>query len=345
MKRLLFLILFFPIVSFGQSGSVYNYWVSQWRSYNNTNVTSKTSAHSITPTNVGAGIGDSLAKYLMLLNDSLQAEITSSGSICAAITAGNYCGSGIPIILGNGTDSVVYSANQVVGYVSGSPKQTFGISTSGYGGELTLRDASTGSYSFTLLGVGLTANENLYAPVLNTSGYSNNALITTTTPLTINSTNGSSSSKITPTGIGTFSNGTNSVQVQPLAVTLYDGSNAIGGIAVDGDGSQLFLVDDLGSGYYGSITVDNITNDWNYFTPNHNGTLATNNNGTDTVTSLVGATSTTVYHSLGWTPKNIIITPQVAGLAGFYVTAIGSTTFTLNFPSFTGTLIFKWQAF
>ena len=97
-----------------------------------------------------------------------------------------------------------------------------------------------------------------------------------------------------------------------------------------------------------NLSANSIGGVANCVSPPHNGTLATDDGGlfSHTVSSV---TSVTVTHSLGWTPSRILITPvdatTGAALTGYWVSTITSTTFVVNFPLFTGTLTFDWQAF
>ena len=69
-KALLIVLVLCSFMGYGQSVP-FDTLLTHWRAYNNTNVTTKTAAHSITPQAVGAGIGDSLAYYILLLNSMI----------------------------------------------------------------------------------------------------------------------------------------------------------------------------------------------------------------------------------------------------------------------------------
>ena len=55
------------------------------------------------------------------------------------------------------------------------------------------------------------------------------------------------------------------------------------------------------------------------------------------------ATGTTVTHGLGLTPTKVLLTPADAGAGDFYASALGATTFTVNFAG-SGTHAFYWEA-
>ena len=103
-----------------------------------------------------------------------------------------------------------------------------------------------------------------------------------------------------------------------------------------------------GSGNAFNLNANSTGGTANCISPPHNGTLATND-GALFSHSVSAVTSVTVTHSLGWTPSRILITPvdatTGAALTGYWVSTITATTFVVNFPLFTGTLTFDWQAF
>lgn len=370
-----------------------------------------TAFHSLTHTIQGNEM-DSVYNYIAQLNEA----ITGASGLCGVLSAGNYCGSGTPMILGNGSDSTIISAGVISGWQTGASHVGFGLAVSGGGGELTCYDISVPTHWWTMYSAGLTQNESIYIPVLNTTGYTNNALVTATTPLNLTVTNGTNhislspttaviagvaasySYSVTPNGFYT-SDGTNSSYISPVQIestngtrafsltttnwnfvdggghsnqgspsgitqtdgtytfslssgnlTLYNGSgNLIQLGSIGGTGGVITYTDGSGSGYKSTIYTNGLTANVTNYNPSHSGTIATNDGGSASISGLSTATHTTITHGLPYTPSRILIIPTDAttgaALSGYWISAIGSTTFTLNFPSFTGTLNFSWQAF
>ena len=155
------LFLFLPVFCYSQS---FDSRVTAWRGFNYTNVTSKTSPHSITPLNVGGGIGDSLGAYLIQLHDSLIGLIVGSGSLQAAINVSNVVNN---LSFGNNSfslsntlvslDSVIYSSDGIQGFLYGTGLCYMWLTIYGSGGALQLKDISSAN-NFTLRGNGLTGN-------------------------------------------------------------------------------------------------------------------------------------------------------------------------------------------
>lgn len=122
-----------------------------------------------------------------------------------------------------------------------------------------------------------------------------------------------------------------------------------------GDGNTVqprLVMEDPTTGYGNTITMIpgtgmNVTNTM----PTQPGELAVNNGNVASIT-ISAATSFTVNHGLGFTPRRIMITPEgtpvfaAAWCTGGYITNITGTQFTVNFPSAqTGVMKFWWQAF
>lgn len=93
MKKILFAIMIIPVISNGQLP--FNTQVNNWRSYNNSVVSTATAAHSLTPNKIGAGIGDSLAKYIIALKDTTFAALSMAGDLESVTTLGNTTDQGI----------------------------------------------------------------------------------------------------------------------------------------------------------------------------------------------------------------------------------------------------------
>lgn len=118
-----------------------------------------------------------------------------------------------------------------------------------------------------------------------------------------------------------------------------------------GTAQPSIIVTDFTSSFLNTIQgqslVANIVNQM----PTQPGELAANNGGIASV-SVSSVTSFTITHGLPFTPRRIMITPEgtatfaAAWCTGGYVTGIGGTTFTINFPAAqTGLMKFFWQAF
>lgn len=99
-KLILFILL---LCSFQGHSQTFATLLNNWRAYNNTNVTTKTAAHSITPQNVGAGIGDSLAYYILLLNSQIVPANGLQGTLNQGNTATTSGGGTASFSLQNGS--------------------------------------------------------------------------------------------------------------------------------------------------------------------------------------------------------------------------------------------------
>lgn len=159
MKRIIFLLVFLSPVFC--SAQTFNEYITNWRAYNNTNVTTKTTPHSITPVNVGGGIGDSLGKWLQVLHDTCLSLISAAGDLQAVTDVGNITTNEVNSGMLIGT----YSSLSDVGFSSysvGSYLQSF-IGTSSGIGIFKLRDASTSNFSQIKSGI-LTSTRTVILP-------------------------------------------------------------------------------------------------------------------------------------------------------------------------------------
>lgn len=120
MKYIISLILI--LSCYTAKSQTFDDYVNNWRGYNNTNVTTKTGTHTITPINVGGGIGDSLAKWIIALHDSTGANlnlqnVTDNGNLTTN-----------PIILQHNTsslfagtilygDTIIYTSEDLSGHI------------------------------------------------------------------------------------------------------------------------------------------------------------------------------------------------------------------------------------
>ncbi len=115
-------------------------------------------------------------------------------------------------------------------------------------------------------------------------------------------------------------------------------------------GASALALTKISTGFSATLSFIDPTANRSVSVPDQSGDIVINHGVTNQSSgALVGATNVAITHGLGFTPNRIFITPKDAAtgaaLVGYWVSAIGGTTFQLNFPVFTGTLIFDWQAF
>ena len=135
-------------------------------------------------------------------------------------------------------------------------------------------------------------------------------------------------------------------------VLVYDTDSTTVVAKLQGAGSfGLLQLKDVGSAYYISIKAGTLTGSRTIISPDHDGTIATNDGGSYNSGSVTGVSVVTVTHGLSFTPTRIFITPSDstagAALVGYWIvpSEINGTDFKVHFPVFTGTLKFDWQAF
>lgn len=363
----------------------FNTQVTNWRSYNNTNVTSATTPHSVTPIKVGGGIGDSLAKYLIAEHDSMLSMVSSAGDLQSVLNIGNTATNG-----GGNVGSIVLSGaggntNNIFGnimeisdgaYKSNIYNSRILIANAGSGTTLALLQQTSGAGTLTLstatgfggtiLPTGLTGSRKYLLPDEPTAGGVGiqSALVTHTTkdPISVIASGFTSTLNnnvvSTTDGINTaemfagtinVSNGTTSSTSSTNGIKTFDVSSGKFVLLSALGAIPKIEIGDAASSFTSVIKTDPLTANRALTEPDRDGQIATN--AGNHVSALVsGATTVTITHGLSFTPQRVFVegntTSTGTALVGHSITAKTSTTFTITFASpVTGTLEIDWQAF
>ena len=330
MKRILiFLLASLPFVSGAQSFSSI---IAGFRTYNNTTITSKTTSHSITPTNVGGNI-DSLASLVGSAFDS----INTAGNLQGVTNAGNTTTNSI--ILGSVTTGYATEIDSQE-VQSGSPI------IAGAGNVLSLRPtqlvykqlSGASIKQGALLCEPLSASANYYMPNENFSAIADSRVLLhhTANPIFIGSA-------------GTIASPTTGVYIDATPqITLNHGGTIYGRFKWNGTQAALSLADaaspntaDIIAGTLSSARVDTL--------PDYSGNFYMNYGGHNSQ-ALVSASTMTIPFTCPFVPSRVMVTPKDAGAgaawAGSYVSAITGAHFVITFPTpLTATCTFDYQLF
>jgi hypothetical protein len=362
-------------VSFNSNAQFCTSCLTNFRAYNNTNITIKTGPKSITPVNVGGNI-DSLARYIgdvaatSGVAPTLQG-VLNNGNI-AADDAGNAI-FGLWNISGTPTKSnsmsyegisINQSSANIIGInnISGSPVVNVGNTSSGHTlinlnsgvAELSLKNGGTESVrlngssngSVTMRdgtsGNFVTFHGNPVSGSLSASRnlYPPNQTGTILVEASVNRpssvTNSTFGNKIENAGWYTQGTYTSGTYLGQLFFNLWEA----GGVG------RLSLYEAATNFSVNLNPATGLTANRSFTLPNHSGALVVNNGGSITGGTVV-SDSIVVTHGLGFTPNRIFYTARNADAAQpHYIKNITSTTFTVTYvPASVNPLDFDWQAF
>lgn len=329
MKRILILIL--SCLPFASGAQSFSSIIAGFRTYNNTTITSKTTSHSITPTNVGGNI-DSLASLIGSAFDS----ISTAGNLQGVTAAGNSTTNGI-IASSVSSGSIVEIDSQEVQVespiVTGSGTVVSVLSQQIRYKQLTGAGSKVGILTYPTL----SGNHTWYMPDESVTGTQDNwvMLHNSAHPVLV--------------GTGTLSAPTTGVVIDGLPeVVLAHGGTIWGRFKWNGTQAALSLADagspntaDIIAGTLSSARVDTL--------PDYSGNFYMNYGGHNSQ-ALVSASTMTIPFTCPFTPSRVMITPRDAGgAAAFYsayVSAITSSHFIITFVTpTTATCTYDYQLF
>jgi hypothetical protein len=373
MKKI-YTLAFLFLLSFQVKAQFCTWCLDGFRVYNNTSITTKVGAKTITPINVGGNI-DSLARYVKELASvtsgaqDLQGVLNTGNIACAS--AGNaifglwndcttptktnsmsYEGftiteSGVSIL---GANNTAGSPELYVGpgntntkvYITGSNPTidlTKGGNTSirlsgNNTGLIQLRDATSGN-TVSFLGAPLSGGLSA-SRVLYPPNQTGTILVEASVNRSSSVTNSTFGNKIENGGYYTSGVYTSGPHLGHTFFSLWE----------VGTGGRLDLYDAASNFAVFIKAPTTLTATRTFDFPDHDGTLTTNNGG-----NITSGNATTgdivVTHSLGFTPTRVFYQArnQAASVA-HWVSAITSTTFTITYSGSVPTPVdFDWQAF
>ena len=329
MKRILILLL--AVIPFIGQAQPFSTTISGFRTYNNSNITSKTASHSITPINVGGNI-DSLASLLGSAFDS----ISNAGNLQGVTGIGNSTTHGI-IASSVSSGSIVEIDSQEVQVespiVAGSGTVLSVLPNQLRYKQLTGAGSKVGFLTFATL----TGNHTWYMPDESVTGTQDNwvMLHNSIHPLLV--------------GTGTLGTPTTGVLIDGLPeVSLIYSGTVYGRFKWNGTQAALSLAD-AASPNTSDIIAGTLTAARTATLPDYSGTFLFNVGGSATQ-SLSGATSMTIPHGASFTPSRCSITPRNGVAAGAWtsawVSSITSTNIVISFATpITGVCNFDFQVY